>query len=83
MSSLSAASSQDNRENTLAGITDLVEFHGDSALVSFLVGGKEIGALVPASSRPKTGAPVVFSASGETLHVFDRSTGLSVLLPQS
>jgi multiple sugar transport system ATP-binding protein len=82
-SSLSAAPSQDNRENTLTGITDLVEFHGDSALVSFLVGGKEIGALVPASSRPKTGAPVVFSASGENLHLFDRSTGLSVLLPES
>jgi multiple sugar transport system ATP-binding protein len=82
-SSLSAASLEGNRENTLAGIADLVEFHGDSALVSFRVGGKEIGALVPAGSRPTTGAPVAFSVGGESLHVFDRATGLSMLREES
>ena len=78
-SSLSPAAGEDTRENTLAGIADLVEFHGDSALVSFRVGGREIGALVPASSRPVTGAPVAFSADEANLHLFDRMTGLSML----
>jgi multiple sugar transport system ATP-binding protein len=78
-SALSPSADARGGENTLAGVTDLVEFHGDSALISFRVGGKEIGALVPAGSRPTRDAPVSFSVSGENLHAFDRATGLSVL----
>jgi multiple sugar transport system ATP-binding protein len=78
-SSLSANASPEDRENTLCGVADLIEFHGDNALVSFRVGDKEIGALVPAASRPKRGAKMAFSVGDEDLHVFDRTTGLSVL----
>lgn len=66
-------------ENTLAGLTDLVEFHGDDALVSFRVGDKEIGALVKATERPQTGHAVLFSAGEDDLHLFDRASGLSLL----
>jgi multiple sugar transport system ATP-binding protein len=78
-SSLSISGNAEGRENILSGLIDLVEFHGDNALVSFRVGGVEIGALVPASNQPKTGMMVAFSAPAESLHAFDRATGLSVL----
>lgn len=78
-SSLSVDASPEDQENTLCGVADLIEFHGDNALVSFRVGDKEIGALVPATSRPKRGTTMAFSVSDEDLHVFDRTTGLSVL----
>jgi len=82
-SSLSAAASSENRENTLCGVADLIEFHGDSALVSFRVGDREIGALVAAASRPKRGTAMAFSTSEENLHVFDRTTGLSAFRARS
>jgi multiple sugar transport system ATP-binding protein len=65
--------------NRLAGVIDLVEFHGDDALVSFRVGGKEVSALVPATVRPKAGTPVAFCAKEEALHLFDRASGMSLL----
>nr|WP_298097230.1 sn-glycerol-3-phosphate ABC transporter ATP-binding protein UgpC [uncultured Shinella sp.] len=77
-SSLSVVVGLEDRENTLRGVADLIEFHGDSALVSFRLGDKEIGALVPAASRPARGASITFSVSGEDLHIFDRATGLSM-----
>jgi multiple sugar transport system ATP-binding protein len=73
------ASSADGGDNTLAGITDLVEFHGDDALVSFRVGGKETGALVKATERPQPGQTVRFSAVEDDVHLFDRASGLSLL----
>ncbi|MCL6705932.1 sn-glycerol-3-phosphate ABC transporter ATP-binding protein UgpC [Pseudomonas sp. R2.Fl] len=77
-SALVASDGPATGENTLFGITDLVEFHGDGALVTFRAGGKEIGALMPATSRPATGTPVSFSVDGKNLHLFDRTTGLSL-----
>ena len=65
--------------NGLSGIADLIEFHGNDALVSFQAGGKEIGALVKATKRPKAGDAVAFSASEEGLHLFDRASGASLL----
>ncbi|MGD9479062.1 UNVERIFIED_ORG: sn-glycerol-3-phosphate ABC transporter ATP-binding protein UgpC [Roseateles sp. XES5] len=82
-SSLSVAASPEDRENTLCGLADLIEFHGDNALVSFRVGDREIGALVPATGQPARGAAVAFSASEDNLHLFDRTTGLSVLRHRS
>ncbi|TIW79796.1 MAG: hypothetical protein E5V52_14645, partial [Mesorhizobium sp.] len=38
--------------NILQGTADLIEFHGNDALVTFGSGGKEISALVPARECP-------------------------------
>ncbi|MBB4186233.1 ABC transporter ATP-binding protein [Sinorhizobium terangae] len=67
-------------ENLLSGSIDLVEFHGDDALVSFQAAGTEIGALVPAATAPTPGMQVTFSVKSESLHLFD-STGLSMRRP--
>ena len=77
-SSLFSGGNPEERENSLRGVADLIEFHGDNALVSFRVGDKEIGALVPATDRPQRGATMAFSVREENLHLFDRATGLSV-----
>ena len=62
-----------------ADIADLVEFHGNDALVTFLFAGKEIGALVKASACPKPGDAVAFAVEPEGLHLFDRESGISLL----
>jgi multiple sugar transport system ATP-binding protein len=64
--------------NVLAGIADLIEFHGNDALVTFKVAGKEVGALVKASSCPRTGDTVHYSFDEARLHLFDAETGLSL-----
>ncbi len=64
--------------NTLAGTADLIEFHGNDALVSFKFAGKEVGALVKASSCPRTGDRVVYSFDQSRLHIFDANSGLSL-----
>ncbi|MBK5571742.1 sn-glycerol-3-phosphate ABC transporter ATP-binding protein UgpC [Ensifer sp. SSB1] len=63
----------------MSGIADLVEFHGNDALVTFLFAGKEIGALVKAGGSPKPGDAVSFSIGPESLHLFDRESGISLL----
>ncbi len=65
--------------NRMSGIADLVEFHGNDALVTFLFAGKEIGALVKASACPKPGDAVTFAVEPDGLHLFDRETGISLL----
>ncbi|HEV7321259.1 MAG TPA: sn-glycerol-3-phosphate ABC transporter ATP-binding protein UgpC [Ensifer sp.] len=65
--------------NRISGTADLVEFHGNDALVTFLFGGKEIGALVKANACPKPGDVVSFGIEPECLHLFDRESGLSLL----
>ena len=65
--------------NRVEGIADLVEFHGNDALVTFLFAGKEIGALVKASGCPRPGEAVSFTIEPNGLHLFDRESGLSVL----
>lgn len=65
----------------LSGTADLVEFHGNDALVTFLFADKEIGALVKASACPKPGAAVSFAVEPEGMHLFDRDSGISLLKP--
>ncbi|TWF58639.1 ABC transporter ATP-binding protein [Neorhizobium alkalisoli] len=64
--------------NVLSGIADLIEFHGNDALVTFTIAGKEVGALCKASSCPKSGDVVHFSFDEARLHLFDAGTGLSL-----
>ncbi|HEV7308144.1 sn-glycerol-3-phosphate ABC transporter ATP-binding protein UgpC [Ensifer sp.] len=67
--------------NHISGTADLVEFHGNDALVTFLYADKEIGALVKASACPKPGDVVAFAIEPESLHLFDRESGLSLRKP--
>jgi multiple sugar transport system ATP-binding protein len=64
--------------NILQGTADLIEFHGNDALVTFGSGGKEISALVPARECPALLAPVRYTFDEESIHLFDATTGLSL-----
>ncbi|SFN60902.1 multiple sugar transport system ATP-binding protein [Mesorhizobium sp. NFR06] len=64
--------------NLLLGTADLIEFHGNDALVTFGSGGKEISALVPARECPELRAPVRYAFDEESIHLFDVSTGMSL-----
>lgn len=61
-------------EAQLSGECDLIEYHGDQALVSFSVSGIPLHALVPARHRPKEGEAVHFSVRDDAIHVFDAVT---------
>lgn len=65
-------------DNVLSGVADLIEFHGNDALVTFSVAGKEVGALIKASSCPKSGERVLFSFDEDRIHLFDGESGLSL-----
>lgn len=65
--------------NCVTGTADLVEFHGNDALVTFLFADKEIGALVKAGVCPKPGDDVRFIFKEDRLHLFDANTGLTLL----
>jgi multiple sugar transport system ATP-binding protein len=75
---LKPSSLPDGAPNVLAGKADLVEFHGNDALVTFPAGGKEIGALVNAKTCPASGDAVCFAAAEESLHLFDAVSGLTL-----
>ena len=60
------------------GTADLIEFHGNDALVTFGSGGKEISALVPARECPEQSAPVRYTFDKESIHLFDAQTGKSL-----
>ncbi|TIU23308.1 MAG: sugar ABC transporter ATP-binding protein, partial [Mesorhizobium sp.] len=64
--------------NLLLGTADLIEFHGNDALVTFGSGGKEISALVPARECPELRAAVRYTFDEESIHLFDATTGLSL-----
>jgi len=64
--------------NLLLGTADLIEFHGNDALVTFGSGGKEISALVPARECPDLRAPVRYTFDEESIHLFDAETGKSL-----
>ncbi|MBN8952452.1 MULTISPECIES: sn-glycerol-3-phosphate ABC transporter ATP-binding protein UgpC [unclassified Rhizobium] len=68
----------DAGHGSLNGVADLIEFHGNDALVTFRFAGKEIGALVKTSSCPKTGDRVTFGFDEARIHLFDAETGLSL-----
>ena len=71
----------DDTNMVLTGVAELIEFHGNDALVTFRVAGKEVGALVKASGCPKRGDRVSFSFDESRLHLFDADTGLSLSAP--
>jgi len=62
----------------LQGTADLIEFHGNDALVTFGSGGKEISALVPARECPALNAPVRYTFEEEAIHLFDATSGASL-----
>ena len=62
----------------LQGTADLIEFHGNDALVTFGSGGKEISALVPARECPALRAPVRYTFDEESIHLFDATSGASL-----
>ncbi|ESX99093.1 MULTISPECIES: sn-glycerol-3-phosphate ABC transporter ATP-binding protein UgpC [unclassified Mesorhizobium] len=64
--------------NLLQGTADLIEFHGNDALVTFACGGKEVGALVSARECPALRAPVRYTFEEESVHLFDSATGASL-----
>ena len=64
--------------NFLSGTADLIEFHGNDALVTFACGGKEVSALVPARECPALRAPVRYTFEEESVHLFDATSGVSL-----
>jgi len=69
--------------NLLQGTADLIEFHGNDALVTCGSGGKEISALVPARECPEQSAPVRYSFEEDSIHLFDAETGKSLRRQQA
>ncbi|MEO5755619.1 MAG: sn-glycerol-3-phosphate ABC transporter ATP-binding protein UgpC [Mesorhizobium sp.] len=65
--------------NVLQGTADLIEFHGNEALVTFGVGGKEISALVSSRACPTLRGNVRYTFDEESLHLFDAKSGKSLL----
>jgi multiple sugar transport system ATP-binding protein len=68
-------------DRSFKGECDLVEYHGDQALVSFQIDGTQIRALVPARHRPAEGEGVSFQIREGSSHIFDRQTGKTLLKP--
>jgi multiple sugar transport system ATP-binding protein len=62
----------------LQGTADLIEFHGNDALVTFGSGGKEVSALVSARECPLLNAPVRYTFEEESIHLFDATSGASL-----
>ncbi|MBZ9807104.1 sn-glycerol-3-phosphate ABC transporter ATP-binding protein UgpC [Mesorhizobium sp. BR1-1-9] len=69
----------DSAGNLLAGTADLIEFHGNDALVTFALGGKEISALVPSRACPTIRSDVRYTFDESDMHLFDAKSGLSLL----
>ncbi|TJU94595.1 MAG: sn-glycerol-3-phosphate ABC transporter ATP-binding protein UgpC [Mesorhizobium sp.] len=69
----------DRSENVLAGTADLIEFHGNDALVTFALGGKEISALVSSRACPVVRSDVRYTFDESNMHLFDAKSGLSLL----
>ncbi|WP_292583264.1 TOBE domain-containing protein, partial [Mesorhizobium sp.] len=66
----------------LQGTADLIEFHGNDALVTFGSGGREISALVPARECPALRTPVRYTFDEESIHLFDATSGASLRKPE-
>jgi multiple sugar transport system ATP-binding protein len=62
----------------LPGTVSLVEFHGDSVLASFAVGGAELAAMMPSDLRPREGESLHFAFAEDDLHLFDAQTERSL-----
>ena len=75
--------SEHDNTDILSGTSDLIEYHGDQALVSFNVGAIQLHALVPARHRPTEGDDVTFKIRQGSTHLFDFATGRSLLKSNS
>jgi multiple sugar transport system ATP-binding protein len=64
---------------SIAGEVELVEFHGNDALVSIAFNDKEISALVPASTEVAIGSRANLVIDEQRIHLFDGDTGLTLL----
>ncbi|MBZ9742715.1 MULTISPECIES: ABC transporter ATP-binding protein [unclassified Mesorhizobium] len=69
---------RDGDAGILQGTADLIEFHGNDALVTFGSGGKEISALVPARECPVLRAPLRYTFEEASIHLFDATSGASL-----
>ena len=78
-SDLQAAEPAEEENRNLQGECDLIEYHGDQALVSFNVGKIQFHALVPTRHRPSEGENVCFKVRDNSAHLFDQKTGKSLL----
>ncbi|TPM40062.1 sn-glycerol-3-phosphate ABC transporter ATP-binding protein UgpC [Mesorhizobium sp. B2-3-4] len=67
--------------NLLQGAADLIEFHGNDALVTFGTGAKEISALVPTRECPARGSGIRYAFEESRIHLFDAASGVSLLRP--
>jgi multiple sugar transport system ATP-binding protein len=68
-----------DKNRKLEGQCDLIEYHGDQALVSFNIGELKLHALVPSRKRPSEGDHISFSIRENSAHLFDLTTQKSLL----
>jgi multiple sugar transport system ATP-binding protein len=65
------------------GNVELVEYLGNEVLVNLDCGGVEIGAMVPSQVAPQVQDRMTFSVQEEHLHLFDITTGKTLLKTRS
>jgi multiple sugar transport system ATP-binding protein len=63
----------------LSGRVDLIEFLGNEALATFQVGEVEVTALLSGRDPPGVGDLIEVAIHGDDVHVFDATTGLSLI----
>ena len=63
----------------LSGKVDLIEFLGNEALATFQVGEIDVTALLPGRDPPSVGELLEVGIYGDDVHVFDATTGSSLL----
>jgi multiple sugar transport system ATP-binding protein len=68
-----------NGADTLSGVSDMIEFHGDQVLVGIPLGETRLNAFVPARRRPTEGQAVTFQIEADSMHLFDAETGQSLV----
>ncbi len=65
-------------EGSVSALVEVVEYLGNEALVDIRIGSHELIAEMPSSRRPLEDTKMDVRLDPETLHIFDRQTGLSV-----
>jgi multiple sugar transport system ATP-binding protein len=63
----------------LSGRVDLIEFLGNEALATFQVGEVDVTALLSGRDPPSVGDMIEVAIHGDDVHVFDATTGLSLI----
>lgn len=70
--------SLDFGEDRVAGIVKMVEPTGSSNYITLDVGGSRLTVVVGRTMKPSLGSELLISIKPETLHLFEKSTGLRV-----